>query len=321
MLADVLESLPKSSHPNLLVDMSTADDAGVYRLDDETALVQTVDFFPPIVDDPYDFGRIAAANALSDIYAMGGRPLTALNIVGFPMSMPTWVLTEVLRGGADVVTAAGAVVVGGHSVKDTELKFGVAATGIVNPNRVVANTGAQIGDRLFLTKPLGTGIMSTALKRELIDAAAMQPVVEQMATLNRAAAEIMTAHGATAATDVTGFGFLGHLREMVLGSGVAIDVDTSSIPVLDGALTLADRGVVTGGSKETHRVVEPQLRGHDVIATAMLEVLIDPQTSGGLLIAVPTESAQACGRALAAAGLTSAEIARVVAGEPEIRLR
>jgi len=225
----VLKDLPQTNHPDLLVGFSTADDAGVFKISDTQALVQTVDFFPPIVDDPYQFGRIAAANALSDVYAMGGIPLTALNIVAFPSgSLPPSLLTDILRGGKEIIEEAGAVVVGGHSIQDKEMKYGVAVTGLIDPRKIITNAGARPGDRLFLTKPLGTGLITTGIKRGKVSAELETLVTDQMASLNRSAAEAMVSTDVHAATDITGFGLIGHVLEVADASSVSIQLDSSN---------------------------------------------------------------------------------------------
>jgi selenide,water dikinase len=303
-LADVLGKLPSSHHKDLLVGFNTADDAGVFRINDHQALVQTVDFFPPIVDDPYDFGRIAAANALSDVWAMGGYPLTALNIVGFPLgTMPAEILTEILRGGSQKVEEAGAVVVGGHSIKDKELKYGLAVTGIVDPGQIITNGGAVVGDKLFLTKPLGTGLVTTGIKRNAVDNKLISLVTEQMATLNKSAAEIMTAHKARAATDVTGFGLLGHVHEMAAASKVSIHIYSSRLPLLPQALELAEKKMIPGGANDNREYLADKIELADSLDHRLEAVLYDPQTSGGLLIAIPEEKAERFGRALRDSGL------------------
>ncbi|MBD3404015.1 selenide, water dikinase SelD, partial [candidate division GN15 bacterium] len=228
-MADALKSLPVTEHPDLLVGYNKADDAGVFRISDTQALVQTVDFFPPIVDDPYAFGQIAAANALSDVYAMGGRPVTALNIVGFPKgALDVSILTDILCGGCDKIAEAEAVVVGGHSINDKELKYGVSVTGLIDPNRIVTNSGARPDDVLFLTKRLGTGLITTGIKREKVDDRVAQAAIEEMARLNRRASELMIAHGAHAATDITGYGLMGHALEMAAGSEVTLHLISSA---------------------------------------------------------------------------------------------
>ncbi len=280
--------MPLPSHPDLLVGYGQADDAGVYRINDEIALVQTVDFFPPIVDDPFSFGQIAAANALSDVYAMGGRPLTALNIVGFPAgSMPPSILTEILRGGAERIAKAGAVVVGGHSIKDKELKYGLAVTGIVHPDQVVTNAGARSGDVLYLTKPLGTGLITTGIKRKAVAPEIEQIAVAQMVQLNRRPAELMVKHNVRAATDITGFGLLGHAYEMAAASGVALNIVAEQLPLMPQALELAAQGMIPGGALANRELASHMTRIANGVKADLVTVLYDPQTSGGLLIALP----------------------------------
>lgn len=292
-MAQVLAELPKSSDPNLLVGFNKADDAGVYKISETLALVQTLDFFPPIVDDPYSFGQIAAANALSDVYAMGGRPITAMNIVGFPTAeMPPEVLTEILRGGGEKVAEAGAVVVGGHSIKDKELKYGVSVTGLVDPKRIFSNAGAKAGDYLYLTKPLGTGIISTAIKQDRVDASVIDRVIAQMVQLNRAASEAMIEAGANAATDITGFGLLGHLYEMAAGSDVSVTIQSKNVPIIAEALPLAEEGVVPGGVNANREYMKDKCSFAESVTHPMQEVLLDPQTSGGMLVAISEEKSQ-----------------------------
>ena len=309
----MLAGLPHSDDPNLLVGTETHDDAGVYRLSPEVALIQTVDFFTPIVDNPFDFGAIAAANAFSDVYAMGGRPLTALNIVGWPQADLPWeVLGEILRGGHEVVHEAGAVLVGGHSVKAPELFFGLSITGIVHPDRIVTNAGARTGDRLFLTKPIGTGILTTALKKGNLAPEHLAIVTSTMRRLNAAAAEAMIEVGANAATDITGFGLLGHLYEMTSAAHVDVAIDVARVPLLPGALEHARAGDKPGGLGANRRYVETHVDGGEACEPPLLDLLYDPQTSGGLLIAVPEARARALVDALARKGVTDAvEIGRI----------
>lgn len=282
---------PASSHPDLIVGTATGDDAGVYLVAPDVGLVQTVDFFTPVVDEPYDWGRIAAANALSDVYAMGGRPLTALQLLGWPRDViPYDVATEVIRGGADVMAPAGCTIVGGHSIDDTEPKYGFAVTGTVHPDHVTTNVGANPGDVLVLTKPIGTGIIATAIKAGACPGDVRDAAVETMATLNAHAAAVMSEVGVSAATDVTGFGLLGHLAEM-LGSGeIGAQIDSASVPVLDGAWELLDAGFFPGGSARNLEAVSGSLTGGGDRIRAMLA---DAQTSGGLLIAISPDRAAA----------------------------
>jgi selenide,water dikinase len=293
VLAQVLRELPPIDDPNVLVGTSTADDAGVYRLNDTVALVQTVDFFTPIVDDPYTYGAIAAANALSDIYAMGARPISALAIVAFPEELDVSVLRDVLRGGSDKAREAGINVIGGHTIKDDEPKYGLSVTGIVHPDRVVRNATAKPGDALFLTKALGTGIITTARRSDVIPEEAMNEAVRSMATLNRAAAEAMEGVQVHAATDVTGFGLIGHLCEMLSLGGIGADVNASSVPLLPSALDLARAGIAPGGTRTNlSQAVEAGVRFDDAVDEAMRLVLCDAQTSGGLIVAVAPDDAQ-----------------------------
>lgn len=296
----------------MLVDASTLDDAGVFAFGRGTALVQTVDFFTPIVDDPYDFGRVAAANALSDVYAMGGRPLTALGLVAFPDDrMPLDVLGDVLRGGDAVMRAAGVAVLGGHSVRDRELKFGYAVTGVVERRRMLTNAGARAGDRLILTKPLGTGILSTALKRELLPAALAKRLTRSMVTLNRAASEAAVASGVRAATDITGFGFLGHASQMADASRVTFRVRPSGNWLLPKVAEFARDGVVPGGLERNREFYAPKVQGGDRDAP-WLAALYDPQTSGGLLLSVPERRLDALLRRLESRRVPAIAVGEVV---------
>jgi selenide,water dikinase len=282
-----LRGLPLNTDPNLLVGTNTADDAGVYRIAPDLALVQTVDFFTPILDDPYDFGQVAAANALSDVYAMGGEPLTALNILAFqPGMVEAEAVAEILRGGAEKAAEAGVVIVGGHSVQDAELKYGLSVTGRVHPDRIVRNVGARAGDRLVLTKPLGTGAITTGLKRGLVGDDVLRTVTAGMATLNRLASEAMLEVGVHAATDVTGFGLLGHLWEMVSGSGVSATVYAYNVPYYQGFTALAEQDVFPGGAYATRDYLKDHINVGDGVSETAVMSLCDPQTSGGLLIAV-----------------------------------
>ncbi len=302
-MADALKLLPQSNHPDLLIGFNKADDAGVFRINDRQALVQTLDFFPPIVDDPYHFGRIAAANALSDVYAMGGRPLTALNIVAFPTSdLPASYLTDILRGGTEKVEEAGAVIVGGHSIKDKELKYGVSVTGVVHPDKVISNSTAQPGDRLFLTKPLGTGLITTGIKREAVSDELINLVTETMAALNREASELMVRFGAHAATDITGYGLLGHAFEMADGSGVTITLEADRLPLLPQALELAEAGMIPAGANANRDFLNGKVHISDGIDKNLVHVMFDPQTSGGLLIAIDKERAEEFEKELKAQG-------------------
>jgi selenide,water dikinase len=278
----------------VLVDATTADDAAVYRLDAERALVATTDFFTPIVDDPYQFGRIAAANALSDIYAMGARPLFALNLVAFPRDLlATGILEEILRGGAEATGEAGIPVLGGHSIDDVEPKYGLCVIGEVAPDRLLRNSTARAGDRLVLTKPIGTGVISTAIKAGTAERTSIAAAVDSMMALNRAASGAAQSVGAHAATDVTGFGLLGHLREMLSASGLAARVYAGAVPLLPGAEELAGRGVIPGGTRRNLADLAAWVRFGDDVDEALRVLLCDAQTSGGLLIAVAAERSAA----------------------------
>jgi selenide,water dikinase len=299
-------------HADLLVGTATADDAGVFRIAPDLALVQTVDFFTPIVDDPFEFGAIAAANALSDVYAMGGEPRTALNIACFPREgVPPEVLVEVLRGGLAKAAEAGVVVVGGHTVIDDEIKFGMAVTGFVHPDRILRNVGTRAGDALVLTKPLGTGIVATALKRDAGTPADYAAAVRSMTTLNAAAARVLRAFEVHACTDVTGFGLLGHAYEMAHGSGMALAFTAAHLPLLPGARALAAAGVVTGGCARNREWLVDKVAVDAGVPADLAEIAWDPQTSGGLLVAVPGGAAARLLRALADAGVQAAHVGRV----------
>lgn len=308
-LGEVLRRLPPAIDPNLLVGLKTGDDAGVYRIAPDLALVNTVDFFPPIVDDPYDFGRIAAANALSDVYAMGARPLTAMNLVAFPkQGLALEVLHEILRGGSDKLAEAGVALVGGHSVTDPEPKYGLAITGLVDPARVVTNAGARAGDSLVLTKPIGVGIITTALKQGVANARTVAQAVESMAQLNRRAAELMVEYEAHACTDITGYGLLGHALEMATASGVALRIAHRNVPHFSVALELRALGVAPGGLAANRRAFNGKVWFGDAVPGAWCELLFDPQTSGGLLIAAPEAAAARLVERLAAEGFAEAAI-------------
>jgi selenide,water dikinase len=291
-LDSVLARLPKQSDPNVLVGFDTADDAGVYQLSPELALVQTVDFFTPIVDDPYTFGQIAAANSLSDVYAMGGRPISALSIVGFPQTgRDVEILESILQGGLAKMQEAGCTVIGGHSIGDEEIKFGYAVTGVINPQRVLKNVGAQPDDRLILTKRLGTGVIGTALKNGSAGQAAMDAAILSMCTLNRAGMEIALSMEVHAATDVTGFGLLGHAREMAAGSQVSFAIDSGEIAFLPEARELAQKGFLPGGLKRNLDFIGACVEFAPGVAEEVRNLLFDPQTSGGLLLSVAAHDA------------------------------
>jgi selenide, water dikinase len=308
----------------VLVDFRTQDDAGVYALDERTALVQTVDFFTPIVDDPYDYGQIAAANALSDVYAMGGTPLTALSIAAFPAAdFDPSIAAAIARGGLDLLAAAQVALLGGHTVRDAEVKFGYAITGLVHPREIWTNAGARPGDRLILTKPLGTGIIATAIKKGVAEPSVATTAVASMRALNRTAAQVLRQggpHEVHACTDVTGFGLLGHAMEMAIGSGVGLLIDVAAVPSLPGALALA-LDHTPGGGRSNRRHFEGRVSGLDAIPPSEAALLFDPQTSGGLLAAVGAASLEAMLERLRAAGVPAVEVGEVEAtSSPGLRL-
>lgn len=309
----VLRKIPRVANPNLLVGFETSDDAGVYRLSPECALVQTVDFFTPIVDDPFLYGAIAAANSLSDVYAMGGQPLTALSILCYPASGDLEVLGEILQGGASKIHESGCLILGGHSVADDEIKFGYAVTGTVNPNNVWTNAGARPGDFLILTKAIGTGVISTALKRGIAREADVEASIQSMLRLNRDAASALAAAEVHAATDITGFGLIGHAREMANASNVTIELNSESVPLLSGAREYARAGAIPGGLKNNREFASPAVEG----AADLDGLLYDPQTSGGLLVALPEPDARDAVRRMEGAHV----VGRVTEpGEKRIRL-
>lgn len=316
----MLEALPLVEHPDLLVGRGTADDAGVFRVREDLALVQTVDFFTPIVDDPRTFGRIAATNSLSDVYAMGGTPITALSIVCFPRkTLPLSVLREVLLGGQETLDQAETLLVGGHSVEDPELKYGLSVTGTVHPARVVTNAGARPGDRLILTKPLGTGVVATAIKAGLAPPEVEAEAVAWMTTLNRHAAEAMQEVGVNACTDITGFGLLGHALEMAVGSRMTIQLLASQVPLIPGVRGLAAQGLIPGGTFANRKFCERALVVDPGVEPILVDLFADAQTSGGLLMAVPQGRASALHDALEARGVPHAEIGQVT-GESDGRI-
>ncbi len=303
-----MRHLPKSvPDPNLLVGLDTSDDAGVYKISEDTALIQTVDYFTPIVDDPYMFGQIAAANSLSDVYAMGGKPLTVMNIVGFPVNvLDMSVLADILRGASDKVQEAGAVLVGGHSIDDNEPKFGLSVTGVVHPDKVWANSGAKPGDALILTKPIGVGIQTTAIKKDGLTDAQLERVIQVMATLNKTAAEVLQNFDVHACTDVTGFGLLGHAKEMAAGARVGLEIYFDKVPVLEGTKELVEADFVPGGTKANHRWLKDDIQYAEAIDERTQWILCDAVTSGGLLIAVPEAQANDAVEALKKAGVVDA---------------
>ena len=310
-LVQVLSKVPLISDPDLLVGTETGDDAAVYRINDSQALIMTVDFFPPITDDPFEFGEIAAANSLSDVYAMGGRPVVALNIVGFPASLDKEILGEVLRGGYSKANEAGCLIAGGHTVDDPEPKYGLSVVGLVEPGKQVSNAGAKPGDALVLTKPLGTGIITTAAKQGTVETDVMQGAVKAMSTLNRAASEAMMKVGVNSATDITGFGLMGHLKSMVRGSGVTAEVTLSAVPVLPGARELLERGVAPGGTHRNLSSVADAVHWDPALTDNDQLLLCDAQTSGGLLISVPADRKDALLAELETRGATGTVVGSV----------
>ena len=310
--------MPVATDPRILVDASSRDDAAVIQVAPDRAIVATVDFFTPVVDDPYDFGRIAAANAFSDVYAMGATPLLALNLVSWPReALPFELLGEVLRGGADVAREAGAFVLGGHSVDDPEPKYGMVAIGEVHPHRIVRNAGARAGDVLVLTKPIGTGVLTTALKRDLLSEADLAPAVAAMTTLNAGGARAMVAVGAHAATDVTGFGLLGHLHTLLEASGAAAELQAAAVPLLPRAREAAERGAVPGGTSRNAESLAAAVDYAAGVDATTRVLLADAQTSGGLLIAVAPDRENRLVAALTReATPAAAVIGRVIAGKP-----
>ena len=307
--------------PNLLVGLESGDDAGVYKLSDDLAIIQTIDFITPIVDDPYIFGQIAAANSLSDIYTMGGKPITAMNVVCFPIkTLDISVLGEILRGGLDKLREAGAVLLGGHSIEDPELKYGLSVTGVVHPANLITKEGAQIGDKLIITKPLGTGIVSTALKGGVAGKEAVAHITASMTTLNKRASELMIEAGAHACTDITGFGLLGHACGMIENSMVGMEINIAAIPVFPEARGFAEMGLVPGG---THRNKEFRLNMIEqvgVIGDDMWNILFDPQTSGGLLISIASADADTLLENLHRHGIEEAAIIGEVIEGPKGRI-
>jgi selenide,water dikinase len=302
--------------------MERAEDAGIYKLTDELAIVQTVDFFTPIVDDPYDFGMIAAANSLSDVYAMGGKPLTALNIVCFPQdTMDISILRKVLRGGLDMMHEAGVLLLGGHTVDDPELKYGLSVTGTIHPDKVVHNNGARPGDRLVLTKPLGTGIISTAIKHDKASKQAIARITRSMTTLNRTACEVMMEVGVNACKDVTGFGLLGHTSEMIEGTEVGMVIESAAVPAFPEAKEYAEAGMIPGGLNRNRDFRKNMVDIDSKVPQYLQDVLFDPQTSGGLLITVPKMKASRLLKRLHVEGVAEAVVIGEVVAEPRGRIR
>ena len=321
-LQDVLGDLRREEHPDLLVGLGRSDDAAVYRVTDDVAIVETVDFFPPIVDDPYLFGAIAAANSMSDVYAMGGQVLFALNVAGFPRELPKDIIAAVFRGGADKVHEAGGVIAGGHTVVDAEPKYGLCVTGRVDPRRILVKGGLRAGQRVFLSKPLGTGVIATAAKNDKCEPAVLDGAVQSMLRLNRVAARVAQEAGATGATDITGFGLLGHASEMVAASAAGLTIRSQDLPLLPGARALAELGGWSGGMGRNRRYLEEvfaQLRIDPAVSDAMVNLLCESETSGGLLFAVDPERAATVQEAFARSDEPVWEIGEVTA-EPRLAL-
>lgn len=305
-----------------MVGLETSDDAGVYQLNDEVALVQTVDFFTPIVDDPFTFGQIAAANALSDVYAMGGTPLTALNLVAFPIkALSLSILKEILRGGLSKMEEAGVALIGGHTVEDPEIKYGLSVTGIVHPNKILTNAKAKVGDQLVLTKPLGTGIISTALKGGMASEDAVKRMVESMITLNRKASEKMRTFGANACTDITGFSFIGHALEMAIASQVGMVIQSKNIPIFQEAMEYSRLGLIPGGAHSNRQFFSCRAEVHFNVPALLIDILYDPQTSGGLLISLPTDGAERLVETLKKEGDLYSSIVGQVVEEPRGKIQ
>jgi len=295
----ILKELPLPKDPKVLVGLETSDDAGVYQLSDEVALVQTVDFFTPIVDDPFTFGQITVANALSDVYAMGGTPLTALNLVAFPIkTLSPSILKEILLGGLSKMKEAGVALVGGHTIEDSEVKYGLAVTGVVHPNKILTNAKAKPGDQLVLTKPLGTGIIATALKGGMASEEAVRKMVESMVALNRKASEWMKTFEAHACTDITGFSFIGHALGMASASQVGMAIQSKNIPVFPEAMEYARLGLIPGGAHSNRQFFSCRVEVHSNVPDLLIDLLYDPQTSGGLLISLPSGNAERLVKAL-----------------------
>lgn len=317
-----MSGLPRTADANLLVGFDSSDDAAVYKVSDDTAVIQTVDFFPPVVDDPYTFGQIAAANALSDVYAMGGEPHLAMNLLAVPNCLPLEAVGAILEGGAAKVAEAGAVTAGGHSIEDAEPKYGLCVTGLVHPDRVLTNSGAREGDILVLTKPLGTGILTTAAKAELLSQAEYREMVDIMTGLNQAAARAAVPLGPSACTDVTGFGLIGHVREMAEGSGQTVELWPGRIPIVPRALELARDGIIPAGAYRNMDFASPDVEAAGTFPQEVLDCLYDPQTAGGLLVSLPEKRAEELLRRLSDCGVTAATVGRICPpGEKKIVLK
>ena len=321
VLRPLKEIFAQHPHPDVLVGLGTVDDAAVYRLNDETAIIATTDFFPPVVDDPFAFGAIAAANAMSDVYAMGGEVLFALNLVAFPENVDLAVLSAILRGGAEKVAEAGGVIAGGHTITDREPKYGLAVTGIAQPGHIATKSGARAGDRIYMTKPLGTGLVTTAAKADAATETDLDAAVEAMASLNRAASRALRQAGVRGATDITGFSFVGHAWEMAAQSSVDLVIDVDSVPLLPGARRYAQEWLFPGGTERNYRYYIGYLRQERPFAEELLRLLLTPETSGGLLLAVPAAGQAVFEATMRAEAAQAWPIGEAVAGEGLIRLR
>jgi selenide,water dikinase len=321
-LDQILKELPLPKDPKVLVGMETSDDAGVYQLNDEVALVQTVDFFTPIVDDPFTFGQIAVANALSDVYAMGGAPLTGMNLVAFPIkTLSPSILKEILLGGLSKMKEAGVALVGGHTIEDPEIKYGLAVTGLIHPKKILTNARAESGDILVLTKPLGTGIIATALKAGMASEEAVRKIVESMVTLNRTASEEMKKFGAHACTDITGFSFIGHALEMAMASQVGMVIQSKTVPIFPQAMEYAKLGLIPGGAHSNREFFSCKVEVHSDVPDLLMDIFYDPQTSGGLLISLPPNEAEKLVTTLKKEGHTHSCIVGEVVEEPRGKIR
>jgi selenide,water dikinase len=317
-----LRDLPIPKDPKVLVGLDTSDDAGVYQLNEELALVQTVDFFTPIVDDPFTFGEIAVANALSDVYAMGGTPLTGMNLVAFPIkTLPPSILKEILLGGLSKMKEAGVALVGGHSIEDPEIKYGLAVTGVVHPKKVLTNAKARIGDKLILTKPLGTGIIATALKGKMASEEAIGEIVESMVTLNQTASEVMRKFEAHACTDITGFGFIGHALEMAIASQVGMIIQSKAVPIFPEAMEYAKLGLIPGGTYSNRDFFSCRVEVQPGVPDLLVNIFYDPQTSGGLLISLPSNKADKVVATLKKEGIVHSNIVGEVVEESPRRIQ
>jgi selenide,water dikinase len=314
--------LPIPKDPKVLVGLDTSDDAGVYQLNDEMALVQTVDFFTPIVDDPFTFGQIAVANALSDVYAMGGTPLTGMNLVAFPIkTLSPSILKEILLGGLSKMKEADVALVGGHSIEDPEIKYGLAVTGLIHPKKILTNAKAEVGDKLVLTKALGTGIIATALKGGMASEEAVRKIVESMVTLNRTASDLMRKFGAHACTDITGFSYIGHALEMAIGSQVGMIIQSKTIPIFPEAMDYAKLGLIPGGAYSNRDFFSCRVEVHSHVPALLVDILYDPQTSGGLLISLPSDDAEKLVASLKKEGHIHSCIVGEVVEEPQGKIR